>query len=134
MVIGSRFLEESGYRAPFAKRMGMLLFGTLATWATGQKVTDPTSGYQSMNRRALCFCAGDVYPSDFADADVLIMFHRAGLKVREVAVKMKLSTRKSRYLSMYSFFTPIYYVFKMSLAVFVTLLRERGAAEKVNDV
>lgn len=133
IVIGSRFLVDSGYRAPFAKRMGMLLFGTVASWATGQKVTDPTSGYQAMVRRAFVYCAGDVYPSDFADADVLIMFHRAGLRVREVAVKMNLSDRRSRYLNMYSFLTPIYYIFKMTLAVFVSLLRERGAADKVYD-
>ena len=133
VVIGSRFLVDNGYRAPFAKRMGMILFGTLASWATGQKVSDPTSGYQALDRKAFYYCARDVYPSDFADADVLIMFHRAGLRIREVAVKMRLSTRKSRYLNMYSFITPIYYIFKMSLAVFVSLLRERGGAEEVVD-
>jgi len=133
VVIGSRFLLDNGYRAPFAKRMGMILFGTLASWATGQKVSDPTSGYQALDRKAFCYCARDVYPSDFADADVLIMFHRAGLRIREVAVKMRLSTRKSRYLNMYSFITPVYYIFKMSLAVFVSLLRERGGAEEVVD-
>lgn len=134
VVIGSRFLIDNGYRAPFAKRVGMLLFGAVATWATGQKVSDPTSGYQALNRKAFAYCARDVYPSDFADADVLIMFHRAGLRVREVAVRMRTSPRRSRYLSMYSFLTPIYYIFKMSLAVFVTLLRERGDAEEKQEV
>ena len=134
VVIGSRFLIDNGYRAPFAKRVGMLLFGAVATWATGQKVSDPTSGYQALNRKAFAYCARDVYPSDFADADVLIMFHRAGLRVREVAVRMRPSPRRSRYLSMYSFLTPIYYIFKMSLAVFVTLLRERGDAEEKQEV
>jgi hypothetical protein len=133
VVIGSRFLIDNGYRAPFAKRVGMLLFGTVASWATGQRISDPTSGYQALNRRAFCYCAGDVYPSDFADADVLIMLHRAGLRVREVAVRMRPSTRRSRYLSMYSFITPVYYIFKMTLAVFVSLLRERGTGEKVKD-
>ncbi len=134
VVIGSRFLIDNGYRAPFAKRLGMLLFGAVATWATGQKVSDPTSGYQALNRKAFSYCARDVYPSDFADADVLIMFHRAGLRIREVAVRMRPSPRRSRYLSMYSFLTPIYYIFKMSLAVFVTLLRERGDAEEKQEV
>lgn len=130
VVIGSRFLVDSGYRAPLTRRIGMLLFGTIASWAMGQRVTDPTSGYQTLNRRAFCYCANDVYPSDFADADVLIMLHRAGLRVREVAVKMRPSAnKKSRYLNMYSFLTPAYYIFKMSLAVFVTLLRRRGGAE-----
>jgi len=135
VVIGSRFLLDNGYRAPFARRVGMLLFGTIASWATGQKVTDPTSGYQALNRKAFCYCSGDVYPADFADADVLIMLHRAGLRIREVAVKMYPSVNKtSRYLNMYSFLTPAYYIFKMSLAVFVSVLRERGGAEKMIDV
>ena len=135
IVIGSRFLIENGYTAPFAKRVGMLLFGTVASWVCGQHVSDPTSGYQVLNRRAFCFCADDVYPSDFADADVLIMFHRAGFRVCEVAVRMYPSANKrSRYLSMYSVLTPLYYIFKMSLSVFVTLLRDRGRAERVIDV
>jgi glycosyltransferase involved in cell wall biosynthesis len=134
IVIGSRFLVRSEYRAPLAKRIGMLLFGTIASWATGQRISDPTSGYQALNRRAFCYCAADVYPSDFADADVIIMLHRAGLRIREVAVKMYPSGNKqSRYLNMYSFLTPAYYIFKMSLAVFVCLLRARGGAEKVLD-
>ncbi len=134
LVIGSRFLFDNGYHAPFVKRIGMLLFGTIATWATKQKVSDPTSGYQALDRKAFCYCATDVYPTDFADADVLIMLHRAGLRVREVAVKMYPSVnQKSRYLNMYSFLTPVYYIFKMSLAVFVSLLRERGAAERIVD-
>ncbi|MBN1976916.1 MAG: glycosyltransferase family 2 protein [Anaerolineae bacterium] len=134
VVIGSRFLIDNGYRAPFAKRVGMLLFGTLASWVTGQKVSDPTSGYQALNRKAFCYCAGDVYPSDFADADVLIMLHRAGFRIREVSVRMYPSVNEqSRYLNMYSFLTPVYYIFKMSLTMFVTLLRERGGAERVVD-
>ena len=135
IVIGSRFLVDNNYRAPFAKRVGMILFGTVASWVCRQKVSDPTSGYQALNRKAFCFCADDVYPSDFADADVLIMFHRAGFRVREVAVRMYPSANeRSRYLNMYSFLTPFYYMFKMSLAVFVSLLRERGGAREVPDV
>ena len=134
IVIGSRFLIDNGYRAPFVKRMGMRIFGTLACWATHQHISDPTSGYQAMNRRAFRYCAEDVYPSDFADADVLIMLHRAGFRVREVAVKMYPSVnKKSRYLNMYSFLTPIYYIFKMSLAMLVSVLREPGGADQVVD-
>jgi glycosyltransferase involved in cell wall biosynthesis len=131
VVIGSRFLVDNGYRAPFAKRMGMILFGTIASRVTGRKISDPTSGYQVLNRRAFCFCAGDVFPNDFADADVLVMFHRAGFRVGEVPVRMYPSlNQRSRYLSMYSCLTPLYYLFKMSLAVFVSLLREGGETER----
>ncbi len=132
VVIGSRFLVDNDYRAPLVRRLGMLLFGAVASWATGQRISDPTSGYQVLSRRAFGYCANDVYPSDFADADVIIMLHRAGLRIREIAVKMRPSANKqSRYLNMYSFLTPFYYIFKMSLTIFVSLLRGRSDAERV---
>ena len=134
IVIGSRFLGDQHYRAPFVKRVGMLLFGSVASWVLQRPVTDPTSGYQALSRQAFCFCADDVYPSDFADADVLIMLHRAGFRIREIPVRMYPSVNKrSRYLNMYSFLTPFYYVFKMTLAVFVSLLRDRGGAAGVGE-
>lgn len=132
VVIGSRFLVNSGYRAPFAKRLGMLLFGALASSVVGYRVTDPTSGFQALSRRAFCYCARDIYPTDFADADVLIMLHRAGLRATEVAVQMHPSVNeKSRYLNMYSFLTPVYYVFKMLLTIFVSLLRHESSVDQV---
>ncbi|PWH18772.1 MAG: glycosyl transferase family 2 [Ardenticatenia bacterium] len=132
IVIGSRFLMDNGYRAPFAKRVGMLVFGALTSRIVGYHVTDPTSGFQALNRRAFCYCARDCYPTDFADADVLIMLHRAGLRIREVAVRMYPSlNRKSRYLNMYSIFTPAYYLFKMCLLMFVTLLRREQSVQEV---
>ena len=135
LVIGSRFLVDTGYKAPFAKRMGMHLFGVIASTIMKQKVSDPTSGYQTMNRKVFRYCARDVYPSDFADADVLIMLFRAGFKIREVPVQMNPSANKeSRYMNMYSIFTPIYYVFKISLAIFVTLLRKPGEVEEAIDL
>jgi glycosyltransferase involved in cell wall biosynthesis len=135
IVVGSRFLVNNGYRASLSRRIGMLLFGAVASWALRRKVTDPTSGYQALCRRAFCYCANDVYPSDFADADVLIMLHNAGLRIREIAVRMYPSANKrSHYMAMYSFLTVPYYIFKMSLAVFVSLLRERGAVGKEGDL
>jgi glycosyltransferase involved in cell wall biosynthesis len=132
IVIGSRFLIDNGYRAPFAKRVGMLMFGALASRIVGYHITDPTSGFQALNRLAFCYCAQDCYPTDFADADVLIMLHRAGLRIREVAVRMYPSlNQRSRYLNMYSIFTPAYYLFKMCLLMFVTLLRRERVAREV---
>lgn len=134
VVIGSRFLVDSGYKAPFAKRLGMLLFGALTSRIVGYQVTDPTSGFQALNRRAFCYCVQDVYPTDFADADVLIMLHRAGLRTKEVAVRMHPSVNKrSRYMDMYSFLTPAYYIFKMFLLIFVSLLRKERAVVEVGQ-
>jgi len=128
IAIGSRFLptpaigsEDQPYRAPFIRRLGMKFFGTISSLLIRQKVTDPTSGYQAMNRRVLVWASSDQFPCDYPDADVIIMLHRAGFRIREVAVQMFENHDKK---SMHSGWKPLYYVFKMFLSILVTLMRK----------
>jgi glycosyltransferase involved in cell wall biosynthesis len=121
-VLGSRFLGGESYRPPLARRIGMAFFRTIVTRVVGQNITDCTSGYQAFNRKVMRFFARDIFPCDYPDADVLISLHLAGLKVREVPVKMY---RNAEGKSMHSGLKPLYYVFKMLLSIFVTLLRDR---------
>jgi len=128
IAIGSRFLEAkeiastpSPYRAPLTRRLGMKLFGMIASLLIHQKVTDPTSGFQAMNRRVLEWVSGDRFPCDYPDADVIIMLHRAGFQILEVPVSMFENQDKK---SMHGGWRPLYYVFKMFLSIFVTLMRE----------
>ena len=127
VAIGSRFLGEGEYRPTVVKKIGMIFFRMLASMLTRQKVTDPTSGFQALNRRAMQFYASDAYPVDFPDADVLIMLHRNGMRFKEVPVKMHQSPKKK---SMHSGLVPTYYLFKMILSIFVTLLREKYPQEE----
>jgi hypothetical protein len=56
----------------------------------------------------------------------------AGLRISEVSVSMRASrNERSRYLSMYSFLTPLYYVFRMGLSICMSLLRRRRTAVEV---
>jgi hypothetical protein len=121
VAIGSRFLGESNYEMPFARRCGSIIFSRITTLLTGQKITDPTSGFRAIDRNALAFCARDIYPSDFPDADVIIMLKKAGYRVLEVPVKMRPSPNKK---TMHSGLSAVYYVFKMFLSIFVTVFRE----------
>ena len=123
MTLGSRFLGGGVYKAPFARRIGIVLFSVIIRLITGRKVTDPTSGFQSMNKRVMGFYASDAYPTDYPDADVIIMLHRGGFTFKEVPVTMKRLTGK---VSMHSGLKPFYYTFKMFLSIFVTLLRSKG--------
>ena len=99
----------------------MRFFGMLSSLLIQQKVTDPTSGYQAMNRKVLEWVSSDRFPSDYPDADVLIMLHRAGFRIREVPVRMFENRDKK---SMHSGWRPLYYIFKMLLSIFVTLMRK----------
>jgi hypothetical protein len=121
VAIGSRFLGEGDYRAARLRQMGIFLFRWVASFLCGQKITDPTSGYQALSRRAVEFCARDSFPGDYPDADVLVMMHRAGLRLREVPVHMHPNFQGR---SMHSGLKPLYYTYKMCLSIGLSLLRK----------
>jgi len=121
IVIGSRFLSEGNYRAPFVRRMGMYFFGFITSILTGRKITDPTSGFQALNKKVIEFYASRAYPVDYPDADVIIMLHRKGFRFKEVPVVMHNAAKPSMHGGILN---PLYYIFKMALSIFVTLLRK----------
>ncbi len=99
----------------------MGFFRTITSVIIGRKITDSTSGYQAMNRRALEWVSSEKFPFDYPDADVIIMLHRAGFRIMEVPVRMFECQNKR---SMHSGWKPLYYVFKMLLSILVTLMRK----------
>ena len=100
-----------------------MLFGWIVTVCIKQKITDCTSGFQAINRRALEFYCQDIFPSDFPDADIIILSHFAGLRIKEVPVVMHKSPPEKQ--QMHSGLTKLYYIFKMFLSITVTLLSEK---------
>lgn len=64
MVIGSRFIEKEGFQSSFTRRLGIRYFTFLIKILTGQKITDPTSGYRMCNRKIIELFAGN-YPKDY---------------------------------------------------------------------
>jgi glycosyltransferase involved in cell wall biosynthesis len=122
VVVGSRFLAKDGhYQTPFARSLGIRLFARVASLATGQLVTDPTSGFQMMRIEIARLFSRDVFPVDYPDADILILLHRTGYRVHELPVQM----RPSPGSSMHSTQSTPYYIYKMLLSILVTLLRPR---------
>lgn len=110
VVVGSRFIETPGYRITAARRIGMWVFSKIASRISGIRMTDTTSGFRAYNRRALQFCTGDRYPRTYPDANALVLMHRAGLRLREIPVRMRASEKGT---SMHSGVKPVYYVFKV---------------------
>lgn len=122
VVVGSRFLGGLSYRPPLPRRIGMWIFGRVAALLSGKEFSDPTSGFQAISRQALRFYAHERYPADYPDADVLAMAVRSGLRHAEVPVTMLPSADGRR--SMHSgLLRPLYYVIRMSLALFLVPLR-----------
>jgi glycosyltransferase involved in cell wall biosynthesis len=121
-VLGSRFLNNQSYEPSLARRAGMLLFRNIVSWCIGQRITDSTSGFQAFDHRVIGFFTSAAFPCDYPDADMLLTLHRAGYRIKEVPVRMFASSTGK---SMHRGWSPLYYMFKMLLSLFVTLLRKK---------
>jgi len=124
-VLGSRFLGIESYEPSLARKVGMAFFRRLVSTLIGQRITDSTSGFQAFNRQVIGFFTTEVFPCDYPDADMLLTLHRAGFSIRELPVRMHASATGK---SMHSGWKPLYYMFKMLLSIFVTLLRKKESA------
>jgi glycosyltransferase involved in cell wall biosynthesis len=119
IVVGSRFTGEGAYRPPFARRLGIRLFAGVVSRVVGQRVTDTTSGFQALNRRAIALFAAD-YPHDYPEVEATVMVFKHRLRLKEVPVAMRAREAGD------SSITPlrsVYYMLKVSLALFVGLFR-----------
>jgi glycosyltransferase involved in cell wall biosynthesis len=125
MAWGSRFLERTGYKASLARRIGISLFSVILSRISGQRVTDPTSGFRLCNRRAIELFARD-YPHDYPEVEGILMLHAHRLRVREVPVKMH-PRRDGR--SSITSGESIYYMVRVLLAIFVGLFRRRPVVD-----
>jgi len=116
IVIGSRFVQESGYEMGSARSAGRVFFQRVLAFFGGPHIADPTSGLQALSRKAFQFCCSDFYPSDFPDIDVLLLLDRHGFRIHEVPVEMAPSPPGRK--TMHAGLKAIYYPYKMLLSTF----------------
>ncbi len=120
VVLGSRYLDGNAPPSSLARRVGTALFAKIASRWIGQRITDPTSGFQGLSRHALESVVHDGFPEDYPDTDVLVEHHRAGLRLCEVPVRMH--ARKGG-LSMHRGARIAYYAYKMFLTLLLLPVR-----------
>jgi len=119
IVIGSRYIENRGYVGSPMRRIGSLILANLISAIVKQRITDPTSGFIVCNHHAIQLCA-QLYPHDYPEPESIVLLHRAGIKLREMAVTMQ-----PRIAGQSSITTlrSAYYMLKVILAILVDLLR-----------
>jgi glycosyltransferase involved in cell wall biosynthesis len=122
IAIGSRYLENNGYKTSFHRRLGQRFFGFIYRMLTGCRISDPTSGFQCLNRKAMTLNLTGVFPDDFPDVDVLLMAHFAKFRIKEIAVRM---LDRSGGTSMHAGFKPVSYVMKMLFSLFIVILNAK---------
>ena len=117
--IGSRYVTRSGYRAPAARRLGMMAFSGLVSLALGRRIADTTSGFRAYSRPVMERCRFD-FPADFPDAPLLIALARRGFRLLEVPVVMRERTAGQ---SFYTLGKKMYYPYKNLLASLMAWLQ-----------
>ena len=121
IVTGSRFVEGSGgYRPPLARRIGIIWFAKIVSLLTRQRVTDTTSGFQALNRKGIALFAGD-YPNDYPEVEATVLVFKHRLRLVEVPVTMR---ERETGQSSITLLRSIYYVLKVTLALFMAMLRK----------
>ncbi|HEU5213386.1 MAG TPA: glycosyltransferase family 2 protein [Gaiellaceae bacterium] len=119
MAVGTRFGGEDGYRSSLLRRIGIAVLARVVSMLVRQRVTDPTSGFRAVNRRALELFAGD-YPHDYPEAEATVIAHRHRLRVLEVPVRMR--PRAGGTSSIGGIYSLVY-MGKVLVALFVGLFR-----------
>jgi hypothetical protein len=119
ICVGSRFAGPGGYRSSATRRLGIRLLARTVSLLTGQKLTDTTSGFQVLNRRAIELFADD-YPHDYPEVEAAVMLHKHGLRLVEVPVTMR---ERATGVSSITALRSVYYMVKVLLAVLVGMLR-----------
>jgi glycosyltransferase involved in cell wall biosynthesis len=120
IVVGSRFASDGGYRSSRSRRLGISILAGTVSMLVRRRVTDPTSGFQALNRRAIALFAAD-YPHDYPEVEAALMVHKHELRMAEVPVRMR---ERSAGQSSIGALASVYYMVKVLLALFVGLFRK----------
>ena len=119
LVVGTRFVEGGGYRGTPLRRVGIRIFAAIVSLMVGQRVSDTTSGFRGVNRKALRLFAAQ-YPHDYPEVESIVLLSRHGLRLLEVPVQMRVrETGNSSITALRS----VYYMIKVLLALFIGLFR-----------
>jgi glycosyltransferase involved in cell wall biosynthesis len=117
--IGSRYVSATGYHAPLARRLGMVLFSGVVRLVLRQRIADTTSGFRAYSRDVMDVCQHD-FPRDFPDAPLLISLARRGFRLLEVPVRMR---ERVGGRSFYTLGKSLYYPYKNLLASLMAWLQ-----------
>jgi glycosyltransferase involved in cell wall biosynthesis len=119
VVIGSRFLGNGGSRSSFGRRIGISYLNALNGMLLRRRITDSTSGFRAMNRKAVALCLEE-YPYEYPEPEAIVMFTRQNIRVMEVAVHMNERTGGQSSIGISD---GLLYLFRTTLAMLMTMLR-----------
>ena len=124
IVIGSRFVEDTGYKHSIMKKIAIKLFKKIIKVVCVADITDPTSGLQILNRNVVSrYAKMNNYP-EYPDANLIIEMILLGYRIEEISVNMR---EREHGESMHAgILEPFFYMFRMMYSIFVILVKYKG--------
>ena len=123
ICVGSRFVDVAdGFRSSRSRRVGIRILAGTVTLLTRQRVTDTTSGFQVLNRRAIELFSAD-YPHDYPEVEAALMLHKHRLRLVEAPVRMR---ERAAGRSSIRGVRTVYYMAKVMVAILIGALRRRA--------
>jgi glycosyltransferase involved in cell wall biosynthesis len=119
LVVGTRFVSGGGYRGTRLRRVGIRIFANVVSLMVGQRVSDTTSGFRAVNRKALRLFAAQ-YPHDYPEVESIVLLSRHGQRMLEVPVQMRVRETGASSITALG---AAYYMIKVLLALFIGLFR-----------
>lgn len=124
VVIGSRYIGQTGYKNSFFRNLGTNFFRWLISVFCAKTIYDPTSGLQVLSRKYYTIFSSMNGYAEYPDANLLIELLKSGAIVDEVPVKMR---NRIAGESMHGgIVKPIKYMILMTYSIFIVLLRKRN--------
>jgi glycosyltransferase involved in cell wall biosynthesis len=119
LVIGSRALANSSFENTLLRKLGIGYLRRFLSMICRHPVTDPTSGFQVVNRYLMYYFANE-YPSDYPEPESLALLRRQGYQFSEVGVPFR--QRQGGNSSIHGM-NSLYFAFKVTLSLFVDRAR-----------
>ncbi len=119
MVIGSRFVEKTGYQQTFFRMLGINITSILIKRITGVKIYDTTSGFRAVNKGIIEEFAKQ-YPYDYPEPETNMKMILRKKKILEMPVEMR------KRMAGKSFITPVKsvkYMVKVTLSLLMAKLK-----------
>ena len=124
IVLGSRFLPGGqSFRLPILRVIGIRLFRVVIRGTTKRQITDPTTGLQGLNERALrAYAQYDFFDGACPDSNIIVQMLLAGYRIREIPAVMH--ARESG-KSMHRGLEPAAYVLRMAFSLSAVFIRRK---------
>jgi glycosyltransferase involved in cell wall biosynthesis len=119
LVIGSRFLGSQSFDSTFVRSFGIRGLAWFLSLICRKRITDPTSGFQALNRTLLCYFSRE-YPRDYPEPEALAVMRRQGYDFMEIPAAFR-ERRAGR--SSIGGWDTLYYALKVFLALLVDRVR-----------